>query len=171
MAKRRSGKKSGKKSFWGKFFAGVGIAALAVVVTGLGFGTYKYLTTGKVDAGLYEQGQIAVVTGENVESEASIRMKEGVSVKGLKVDIQEEGAKVEAQVFFYAEDGTFVSCTDVLTEDFVANQVTEENEDGNVPAEAVTARVVLTPLEDEDGVVSEDEIAGYAKEVKVTYSK
>ena len=170
MAKKLKAKK-GKKGFWGKFFAVVGIVLLVVVTLGLGLNAYYNLKYDKVKASDYEVGAISTVDGADAESNTSIRLKDGVTVNGLKVDINEEDDTIETRVYFYDAENNFISCTEVLEADFVASKVTEENVDGNVPENAATARFVITPTADEDGVVSEDEVAGYAKEVKITFNR
>lgn len=81
--------------------------------------------------------------GEYEKSEASIYTEEAFECKGLtiKLDFDHD---VTYQVFFYEEDGDFISSTEVL----------DERYDEEVPTGATHARIEVTPqwtdVEDED---------------------
>ncbi len=99
--------------------------------------------------------------GEAKEGETAICTRKGVSVSGLKCELKKD-AKIKYQIFFYGQDGKFISASEELTEDY----------DGSgVPEEAKTAKIMITPLADEDGKVSLVEVLGYANQLIVSYEK
>ena len=79
---------------------------------------------------------------------------------GLKVKIEDE-ATVTYTLYFYGAEDEFISKTAALSEDF----------DGSIPENAETAKIVITPIEDEDGKVELTEVLGYAGQVTVTVNK
>lgn len=99
-------------------------------------------------------------SGEAVEGDASIYLRKAVTVDGLKVEIAKD-ANVTYKLYFFDQNGKFVSATSEQTANF----------DGVIPENAASVRVLITPIEDEDGKVSLIEVLGYAKQVTVTVNK
>ena len=99
--------------------------------------------------------------GAAEEGNASIVTRNAFTVDGLKVEIADD-ATVTYTLYFYGEDDTFISKTDALTEDF----------DGSaIPENAETAKLVITPTDDDDSTVDLTEVLGYAGQVTVTVNR
>lgn len=139
------------------------VAVLLVALTGtvmvLAIQMNKQITTKTVSALTdYDIGSLDV-NGKVIKSSENIYTKDYINVDGLKVTIKEK-ADVQYKLYFYDADKTFVSAsTTWLTADF----------DGNVPANAKYARVLIDPTEDAE--VSPLEVFGYANQLTVTYNK
>ena len=61
----------------------------------------------------------------------------------------------------YDKDGEFVSASEELTADF----------DGEIPENAESVKIMITPTADEDGKISVIEVLGYAAQLTVTVNK
>ena len=99
-------------------------------------------------------------SGEQTDGDTSIVTRNAVTTDGLKVEIADD-ATVTYALYFYDADGEFVSKTDSLFADF----------DGNIPDNAESAKIVITPTADEDGKVTLTEVFGYAGQVTVTVNR
>lgn len=100
-------------------------------------------------------------SGEQTDGDTSIVTRNAVTTDGLKVAIADD-ATVTYALYFYDEDGEFVSKTADLSADF----------DGSaIPENAETAKIVITPTADEDGKVDLTEILGYVGQVTVTVNR
>lgn len=100
-------------------------------------------------------------SGEQTDGDTSIVTRNAFTTDGLKVEIADD-ATVTYTLYFYGADDEFISKTDALTEDF----------DGKaIPENAETAKIVITPTDDEDGKVDLTEILGYAGQVTVTVNR
>ena len=99
-------------------------------------------------------------SGEQVDGDTSIVTRNAFTVDGLAVAIEDD-ATVAYALYFYDADGEFVSKTDSLSADF----------DGNIPDNAESAKIVITPTADEDGKVTLTEVFGYAGQVTVTVNR
>lgn len=98
--------------------------------------------------------------GEQTDGDTSIVTRSAFTTDGLKVKIEDE-ATVTYTLYFYGAEDEFISKTAALSEDF----------DGSIPENAETAKIVITPIEDEDGKVELTEVLGYAGQVTVTVNK
>ena len=98
--------------------------------------------------------------GEQTDGDASIVTRSAFTVDGLQVEL-EDGATVAYTLYFYGADDEFISKTAALSKDF----------DGDIPDNAETAKIVITPIADEDGKVDLTEVLGYAGQVTVTVNK
>ena len=98
--------------------------------------------------------------GEQTYGDTSIVTRSAFTTDGLKVKIEDE-ATVTYTLYFYGAEDEFISKTAALSEDF----------DGSIPGNAETAKIVITPIEDEDGKVELTEVLGYAGQVTVTVNK
>lgn len=139
------------------------VAVLLVALTGtvmvLAIQMNKQITTKTVSALTdYDIGSLDV-NGKVIKSSENIYLKDYITTDGLKVTIKEK-SDIQYKLYFYDADKTFVSAsTTWLTADF----------DGNVPANAKYARVLIDPTEDAE--VSALEVFGYANQLTVTYNK
>lgn len=106
----------------------------------------------------YEVGELDA-EGAEEEANTSIRTKDFYEVDGLTVTVCEEPT-ITYQLFFYDADKEFVSSSDELAVDY----------DGTIPETAEYVKVLITPIDDEDGVTF-IEIAGYASQVTVTLNR
>lgn len=98
--------------------------------------------------------------GEQTDGDASIVTRSAFTTDGLQVEL-EDGATVTYTLYFYGADDEFISKTAALSKDF----------DGDIPDNAETAKIVITPVEDEDSKVDLTEVLGYAGQVTVTVNK
>ena len=79
----------------------------------------------------------------------------------MKCELKDD-ANIKYQLFFYDKDGEFISASAELTADY----------DGtNIPETAESVKIMITPIEDEDGKVSLMEVLGYANQLTVTVNK
>ena len=100
-------------------------------------------------------------SGEQTDGDTSIVTRNAVTTDGLTVTIADD-ATVTYALYFYDADGEFVSKTADLSADF----------DGSaIPENAESAKIVITPTEDEDGKVTLTEVFGYAGQVTVTVNR
>lgn len=99
-------------------------------------------------------------SGEETESDKSIVTRDAFTTDGLKIELADDAA-VSYELYFYDADGEFVSKTGALTADYT----------GSVPETAATAKVVITPTEDEDGKVTLTEVFGYASALTITVNR
>lgn len=136
------------------------IATLVAVCVGLNNLTQ---TTKNVDRNDYAIGTIAE-SGKIVESKQSAYMKDAESVHGLTIEIDEETATITYKVAFYDEDGKFISMTEEMETDF---------ESTNVPANAVTFRVVITPyqVDGENVELNIFNLGKYTSQLDVSFAK
>lgn len=98
--------------------------------------------------------------GKEIESDKSIVTRDAFTTDGLKVEFDSD-AKVTYKLYFYNEDEELLSVTEDLS----------ENYSGSVPENAVWAKVVITPTEDEDGKVTLTEVFGYASALTITVNR
>lgn len=92
----------------------------------------------------------------DTSANTGIYMRKAVTVKGLKVALNED-ANIKYRLFFYDAKDNFVSASGVLAKDF----------EGKIPEDAAFVRVLITPTDDEDGKVSPVEVLGYAEQLQV----
>lgn len=139
----------------------IGVAALSVLatVTVLRF-TVGFADTKTIGSMAYSVGAINDA-GKIEQDEGSIYTRDFVKAEGMQVDVNKK-ADVSYKVFFFDKDNNFLSCTNELTTDFVKT---------GVPEGAVYAKVMVTPLDDDDGKVGIFEVGNYANQIKVTVKK
>lgn len=77
--------------------------------------------------------------GEQTDGDASIVTRSAFTTDGLQVEL-EDGATVTYTLYFYGADDEFISKTAALSKDF----------DGDIPDNAETAKIVITPVEELD---------------------
>lgn len=124
-----------------KISLGVAITSIlltVVTVLGVFVGIHNAnVTSKKVSASDYTVGAITD-EGKIVDSKLSVYMKETETVDGLEIELDSETATVTYKVAFYDEDGKFLSMTEEQTGDF---------DNANVPENAKSFRIVITPYE------------------------
>ena len=114
--------------------------------TGLGAEAYK---VGGLDA-----------DGKETDSTVSIVTRNAFIAEGMTAELKEDAA-ITYEIWFYDADGELLSHTGPLGSDF----------SGAVPENADTAKIVITPANDEDGKVSLAEVFGYADGLTVTVKR
>lgn len=156
MRKKRYGRKSLPKTLL-KIGAGVlaigGVAAIAGTVVDYVKDDYEVIHPSFEVGGLNE-------IGKYVEDESSIYTKNSFDCQGLKI-VTDFDAEVKYQVFFYDDVDNFISSSDVYTQgnEFI------------LPVGAEKARLELTPLNDDDGVISWFEKSQYANDIEINVYK
>lgn len=98
--------------------------------------------------------------GEKADGDTSIATRNAFTTDGLKVEIA-DNATVTYTLYFYGADNEFISKTEALSKDF----------DGEIPENAESAKIVITPTADDDGKVDLTEVLGYAGQVTVTVNR
>ena len=98
--------------------------------------------------------------GAAIEGDTSIVTRNAFTVDGLKVEVADD-AKVTYELYFYDGEGDFISSTGAQATDY----------SGNIPENAETAKIVITPTADEDGKVSLTEVLGYAGQVTISVNR
>ena len=134
------------------------IVAFSTVIFGIGGND----DTKTVNSMNYTVGSIDA-EGKAIDSKLAIFTKDKSTVEGLEITIVDEPT-ITYQVFFYDEDGNFVSATESLAEDFDAT---------TIPEGASTFRILITPVE-VDGEAVEITVlnkSNYAKQLEVTFNK
>ena len=136
------------------------VIALALIgaVTTLFVKLDRQTTVTEIGAEAYVIGGLDE-NGEALEGNDSIVTRSAFTTDGLKVTVAKDAAVTYA-LYFYDVDGKFVSATEALSADF----------DGVVPENAESAKIVITPTEDEDGV-SLTEVLNYAGQVTVVVNR
>lgn len=133
--------------------------ALIGAVIGLFVKLDRQTTTTTIGGEAYSIGTLDE-TGKYVEGDTAIYLRKAITTDGLKVEIADD-ATVKYQLFFYDKDDEFISASDELTADF----------DGEIPENAESVKIMITPTADEDGKVSITEVLGYAAQLTVTVNK
>ena len=102
--------------------------------------------------------------GKYEESETTLYTKEAFECKGLTITLDFEN-DITYQVFFYDEDGKFVSSSDVLDEKY----------NDEIPTGATHARVEVTPqwtdVEEDDQKLDWFDIRTYSKQLTIEVDK
>ncbi len=97
--------------------------------------------------------------GAYLDTQESIYTKNAFECQGLDIEIAFDN-NISYRVFFYDVGNNFLSSTETLTSNY--------NED-ITPFEATTARIVITP--NDDNKISWYEINGYADQLKISVNK
>ena len=164
MAKKLKMKYKTKKNLKNVLIGVACVGALAVVASGskalydMSQDDMKTIHPTFVVGGLDENGKYE-------ETETSLYTKEAFECKGLTIGLDFEN-DISYQVFFYEEDGDFISSTEVLTERF----------DGELPENATHARIEITPQwtnveDEEDQVVNWYNKYGFSKQINIKVDK
>ena len=106
---------------------------------------------------IFEVGGLDETTGKYVEDDGTIYTKEAFKCQGLEIKLDFDNM-VDYQVFFYEEDGDFISATNVLSGNAVLD----------VPLTSTHARIEATPQWSEMGEDYEDEDKQVIKWYNVT---
>ncbi len=152
-----NGKKGDKVKWIVTFLVGIGLVASVVALT---VKLNRQTTTTIIGGEAYSIGAIGD-DGLYSETDTSIYMRKAISTNGLKCELA-EGAKIKYQLFYYDKDNAFISKSSELTANF--NGI-------GIPETAKSVKIVITPLEDEDGKVSLMEVLSYASQLKVTVNR
>lgn len=136
------------------------LLALIGAVIGLAIKLDRQTTTQTLGGEAYSIGLIDT-DGSNKEGTTAIYTRKGVSTNGLKCTLKDD-AKIKYQLFFYDKTGKFISSSSELTADYDGSEI---------PGTAKTAKIVITPTEDEDNKVSLIEVLGYANQLTVTWNR
>ena len=137
----------------------VGLLLIAAVVA-LFVKLDRQTSTTTIGGEAYSIGTIDE-NGDYKEGDTAIYLRKAITTDGLKCELKDD-ANIKYQLFFYDKDGEFISASAELTADY----------DGtNIPETAESVKIMITPIEDEDGKVSLMEVLGYANQLTVTVNK
>lgn len=108
----------------------------------------------------FSVGSITSAGKGDSSDKSSIYTKDAFECKGLKVELDFD-ATVSYQAFFYDELGNYISNS--------ATEKYDESEDLSavIPTDAVYARLVVTPDDDEDGEIKWYEVSKYSSQLTV----
>lgn len=108
----------------------------------------------------FSVGSITSAGKGDSSDKSSIYTKDAFECKGLKVELDFD-ATVRYQAFFYDELGNYISNS--------ATEKYDESEDLSavIPTDAVYARLVVTPDDDEDGEIKWYEVSKYSSQLTV----
>lgn len=153
--------KKKNKLKWALTIVSIVLSVITLVAVCVGLGNLSATKT--LSNSDFSTGAINA-TGKVVESKQSAVSKKAYSVDGMSIELDEETATVTYKVAFYAEDGSFVSMSDALDEDF---------DTSTIPSTAKTFRVVVTPLAVDGEAVELNifNIGKYVSQLKVTFNK
>ena len=119
----------------------------------------RQTTTTTIGGEAYSIGLIDE-NGDYKEGDTAIYMRKAITTDGLKCELKDD-ANIKYQLFFYDKDGEFISASEEKISDW----------SGAIPENAVSVKIMITPIEDEDGKVSLMEVLGYANQLTVTVNK
>ena len=143
----------------------LGIGALVGVASGINTLAEKQDTELKTIYPTFEVGGLKDADGKYEESTATIYTKDAFECQGLEIALDFDN-NIKYQVFYYENDGDFVSCTDVLL----------GNQDLSVPLSATHARIEVTPnwsemgedyAKEKDQEIKWYEVAKYATQLDI----
>lgn len=108
----------------------------------------------------FSVGSITSAGKGDSSDKSSIYTKDAFECKGLKVELDFD-ATVRYQAFFYDELGNYISNS--------ATEKYDESEDLSavIPTDAVYARLVVTPDDDEDGEIKWYEVSKYSSQLTI----
>ena len=140
----------------------VAIALIAVALFGAFSKIDSLQTSRKLTSSDYAVGAIAE-SGKIVESKQAFYTKDLMELDGSEIKLEED-ATISYKVFFYDEDGKFISSTETLTEDL---------ESSSIPENAKYFRVMVTPSPiDGEAVVCEFMNRGkYVNQISIVVGK
>ena len=147
----------------------LGIGALVGVASGINALAEKQDTEFKTIIPIFEVGGLKDTDGKYEETKGSIYTKQAFECQGLEIELDFDNT-IKYQVFYYEDDGDFISSTDVLL----------GNQDLVVPFGATHARLEITPNWSEMGEDYEDtknqeikwyEVAKYSTQMEVKVNK
>lgn len=136
----------------------VGLLLIAAVVA-LFIKLDRQTTTTTIGGEAYSIGTIDE-NGDYKEGDTAIYMRKAITTDGLKCELKDD-ANIKYQLFFYDKDGKFISASAEQTSDW----------SGEIPDNAESVKIMITPTADEDGKVSLMEVLGYANQLTVTVNK
>lgn len=111
----------------------------------------------------YSVGTIDSTTGKALDSKLSIYTPDKYNVEGLEIKLADEPT-VTYKVFFYDEDGEFISASAEQSGDFDAT---------NIPSNADTFRVLIIPnkVDGKDVEVTIKNKSSYVKQLNISFDK
>lgn len=111
-----------------------------------------------------------LVNGLYVESEEHIYLKDEIAVNNLKIE-RDFDANVTYKIVFYDENKDFLAETASLDANWnIKDHESDFAADGTFEG-AEYARIVIEPIDDENGQISTLEVVQYASQLTITYTK
>lgn len=108
--------------------------------------------------------------GLHVESDESIYLKDAIEINNLKIE-RDFDANIQYKIVFYDENKEYVGETDLLSANWNIEDHAEDFETEGKFAGAEFCRIVVEPIEDENGKISSVEVLEYAGQLTITYTK
>lgn len=140
------------------FIMGLAIIAMAIALCVFGVKINRLDKTDELTKRDWEKGLIGADGGE-IRGTIAIRTKGFVPIDGLTFDLRENPG-ITYQIFWYDENKVFIEATGELVVDY--DMTTK-------PELAEYARIMIKPMNDPE--VSKSEIADYASELSVEWTK
>lgn len=143
------------------------ISIIAIVLSIVAFSAVFFGLSGNDDTKTVNSSSFSIgaidAEGKAIDSKLSLYTKDKNTIEGLEITIVDEPT-ITYQVFFYDEDGNFVSASESLDTDFDAT---------TIPEGASTFRIVITPDEVDGEAVEITTLnkSTYAKQLEVTFNK
>ncbi len=159
MAKTK-GQGRAKKVLWAIFVVVFLLAEIAFAIT-TWIKLDRQTTTTTIGFEAYSVGSIDE-KGEVVDSDSEIYLRKAVSAGGMTVEI-EEGAKLTYKLFFYDKEDKLIGTTVDLEEDCEVETLAPEGTE--------TARVLITPTDEEEEEISFLEMYEYVNRITVTVKR
>lgn len=147
----------------------LGIGAIVGACAGINAIVEKQDEDLKVIYPVFEVGGLNETDGKYEKSDKTLYTKNAFECQGLEIKLAFDNY-IDYQVFFYEDDGDFISCTEVFS----------DNQDLVVPFSATHARIELTPIWAEMGedydtkneqIVKWYETAKYSSQLEVKVNK
>ena len=143
----------------------ISVIALVIAIISLGtvfMGGKSDTTANTLNSLDYSIGAIDE-SGKAIDSKLSVYTNEKNTVEGLEITIVDEPT-ITYQVFFYDEEGAFVSASETSDADFDA---------ATIPENAATFRILITPVEVDGEAVEITALnkSNYTKQLEVTFNK
>ena len=144
----------------------ISIVAIIVSLTaflGVVVGLVNMSDTDSVSNTGFSVGTIDATTGKALDSKLSIYTPDKYTVDGLEIKLVDEPT-VTYKVFFYDEEGEFVSASAEQAGDFVST---------SVPEGAATFRVLITPnkVDGEAVEITMLNKASYIEQLEISFNK
>ena len=146
---------------WVIVFSAIVLIIIAIAALFVGFCKTQPVRT--ITSADYSICAIDETTGEVVESDKSITMKDVKNIDGLKIVLKED-SNVKYKVAFFDESKTFISVSDEMNVSF---------DNSAIPETAKYFKITITPnqVDGEDVIIDLSNVSTYANQLTVSFNK